>query len=502
MTGLFWHLRIGMHGGLGEICGNPFGSRRAFRCSNGFECVTAIEDFPTEMRECGVQNNRSERLTAGKHRIAEGGHGFGQYNRFKCGTIKECAVSDGFERIGQYDSPECPVITECVRCDMRNSRRNRIIRLCSEGAVEERLMNQDICAVAAVGILECGTVEDFQTDFGQKAAVEPVNRTERLTVKECIITEFPDGFGKRQRYGCRVRQIQTVLSVSDCYDVDAVDLIREHDRERTFAIGSDRIEDDAVAAFIEMVDGIRQNDVTNVSDFTVHGAEIAVEVNPDSISDYLTARNYTPYSLTNTYTINPKKMDSYLVAREQLSDELLNELIDIAAGAVTGSSESIPLCSALILPHTSTVFTPPDNSYAGLYGIYSFFQVEHNVRAAFVCPVIAADGSLKSHELILSEPYATLVNEISGKPDAWKVHTRLSLGGTADTALEHYLQEHPNCRQVTLCLDHDEAGITAAKLIAQKLSPKGYTVRILPPKCKDYNEQLKAYSNPAGVMKR
>lgn len=146
-------------------------------------------------------------------------------------------------------------------------------------------------------------------------------------------------------------------------------------------------------------------DVTNVSDFTVHGAEIAVEVNPDSISDYLTARNYTPYSLTNTYTINPKKMDSYLVAREQLSDELLNELIDIAAGAVTGSSESIPLCSALILPHTSTVFTPPDNSYAGLYGIYSFFQVEHNVRAAFVCPVIAADGSLKSHELTLSEPY-------------------------------------------------------------------------------------------------
>lgn len=101
--------------------------------------------------------------------------------------------------------------------------------------------------------------------------------------------------------------------------------------------------------------------------------------------------------------------------------------------------------------------------------------------------------------------HATLVNEISGKPDAWKVHTRLSLGGTADTALEHYLQEHPNCRQVTLCLDHDEAGITAAKLIAQKLSPKGYTVRILPPKCKDYNEQLKAYSNPAlqkGAMKR
>ena len=33
-------------------------------------------------------------------------------------------------------------------------------------------------------------------------------------------------------------------------------------------------------------------------------------------------------------------------------------------------------------------------------------------------------------------------------------------------------------------------GLAAAKLIAQKLSVKGYTVRILPSKCKDFNEQL------------
>lgn len=86
--------------------------------------------------------------------------------------------------------------------------------------------------------------------------------------------------------------------------------------------------------------------------------------------------------------------------------------------------------------------------------------------------------------------HATLVNEITGKPDAWKVHTRLSLGGTADAALMHYLSEHPKCKDITLCLDNDEAGLAAAKLIAQKLSAKGYTVRILPSKCKDFNEQL------------
>ncbi|MBR3043988.1 MAG: DUF3991 and TOPRIM domain-containing protein [Oscillospiraceae bacterium] len=86
--------------------------------------------------------------------------------------------------------------------------------------------------------------------------------------------------------------------------------------------------------------------------------------------------------------------------------------------------------------------------------------------------------------------HATLVNAITGKLDAWKVHTRLSLGGTADTALLHYLSEHPKCRDITLCLDNDEAGLSAAKLIAQKLTGQGYAVKILPSKCKDFNEQL------------
>lgn len=89
--------------------------------------------------------------------------------------------------------------------------------------------------------------------------------------------------------------------------------------------------------------------------------------------------------------------------------------------------------------------------------------------------------------------HASLVKQITGQADAWKVYTRLALGGTADAALMQFLKDHPTCRDVTLCLDNDEAGIKAAKLIAQKLSQQGYAVRILPPKAKDYNEQLIAY---------
>lgn len=102
--------------------------------------------------------------------------------------------------------------------------------------------------------------------------------------------------------------------------------------------------------------------------------------------------------------------------------------------------------------------------------------------------------------------HASLVNKITGKPDAWKAHTRISLGGTSDVALMQYLSDHPECSDITLCLDNDQAGLDAAKLIAQKLRQQGYTaVRILPPKCKDYNEQLIAYhtqKTETQVMKR
>lgn len=63
--------------------------------------------------------------------------------------------------------------------------------------------------------------------------------------------------------------------------------------------------------------------------------------------------------------------------------------------------------------------------------------------------------------------HASLVNAIAGNPNAWRVHTRLSLGGTSDVALMQYLSEHSKCRDITLCLDNDAAGLAAAKLIGQ-----------------------------------
>ncbi len=88
--------------------------------------------------------------------------------------------------------------------------------------------------------------------------------------------------------------------------------------------------------------------------------------------------------------------------------------------------------------------------------------------------------------------HANLYNIKYGNKDAWKLHNRLALGGTADTALMELLKRKPNIRNICLCLDNDSAGHTAAKEIAGKLRSMGY-VNIYGRYSneKDYNDELK-----------
>lgn len=88
--------------------------------------------------------------------------------------------------------------------------------------------------------------------------------------------------------------------------------------------------------------------------------------------------------------------------------------------------------------------------------------------------------------------YANLYNIKYGNKDAWKLHNRLALGGTADTALMELLKRKPNIRNICLCLDNDSAGRTAAKEIAGKLRSMGYiNIYERYPNEKDYNDELK-----------
>lgn len=87
--------------------------------------------------------------------------------------------------------------------------------------------------------------------------------------------------------------------------------------------------------------------------------------------------------------------------------------------------------------------------------------------------------------------HANLYNIKYGNKDAWKLHNRLALGGTADTALMELLKRNPNIRNICLCLDNDSAGRAASATIRQKLMSMGYmNVYERFSREKDYNEEL------------
>ena len=87
--------------------------------------------------------------------------------------------------------------------------------------------------------------------------------------------------------------------------------------------------------------------------------------------------------------------------------------------------------------------------------------------------------------------HANLYNIKYGNKDAWKLHNRLALGGTADTALMELLKRKPNIRNICLCMDNDSAGRAASATIRQKLMSMGYmNVYERFSREKDYNEEL------------
>ena len=87
--------------------------------------------------------------------------------------------------------------------------------------------------------------------------------------------------------------------------------------------------------------------------------------------------------------------------------------------------------------------------------------------------------------------HANLYNIKYGNKDAWKLHNRLALGGTADTALMELLKRKPNIRNICLCLDNDSAGRAASATIRQKHMSMGYmNVYERFSREKDYNEEL------------
>ena len=74
-------------------------------------------------------------------------------------------------------------------------------------------------------------------------------------------------------------------------------------------------------------------------------------------------------------------------------------------------------------------------------------------------------------------------------PD-YKDGHRITLHGTSFLALEQFLKDNPQAKEIAACLDNDETGIRRADKMCREFSKKGYQMFMRIPKQKDYNEQL------------
>lgn len=105
-------------------------------------------------------------------------------------------------------------------------------------------------------------------------------------------------------------------------------------------------------------------------------------------------------------------------------------------------------------------------------------------------------GSTLSERLYVFESpidamsHASLMYTESDGKATWEHDCRLSLAGTADTALPFFLNQHRSIKQLVLCLDNDPAGREAATVITGKYAARGFLSRIELPQGKDYNLDL------------
>jgi hypothetical protein len=98
-----------------------------------------------------------------------------------------------------------------------------------------------------------------------------------------------------------------------------------------------------------------------------------------------------------------------------------------------------------------------------------------------------------SDTLYVFEAPIDMLAFITLHPDNWKQHSYVALCSVSERAILHRLQVNPKLKKVILCLDHDNAGITACYRIKEILNVKGYDdVQFLHSENKDWGEDTKA----------
>jgi len=144
------------------------------------------------------------------------------------------------------------------------------------------------------------------------------------------------------------------------------------------------------------------------------------------------------------------------------------------------------------LPHHNAVFVGYDTDgvprHAHKRGTGS--QSTYKGNAEGCIPEYSFHWNGTSNKIFLFEAPIDMLSYISLNPYQWQKNTYAASCSVADRVLFQCLKDNPQIKEVYLCLDNDEAGLTAAKRISDKLFIQGYKAEILTPIHKDWNEDL------------
>ena len=98
-----------------------------------------------------------------------------------------------------------------------------------------------------------------------------------------------------------------------------------------------------------------------------------------------------------------------------------------------------------------------------------------------------------SGKLYAFEAPVDMLSYISLHPEGWQNHSYVALCGVSAAPIHNLLETQPQIEEVTLCLDNDEAGQSAARRItAELLNEWNVTVSAEFPTLKDWNDELLA----------
>lgn len=115
--------------------------------------------------------------------------------------------------------------------------------------------------------------------------------------------------------------------------------------------------------------------------------------------------------------------------------------------------------------------------------------------------LLKSSGENSSRVCVCESPIDALsiatINKLHNAP----IPNIISLGGLSDKALATFIKNNPQVKEITLCLDNDEAGKAAGEKIKEKYSDQGFIVSVRFPKTKDFNQDLLDKIYPKEICK-